>query len=157
MVNYENDYVWGEGQQRRLFNILEQKWNGIIGQPRFAKYDFISETTNIEMKSRKNLYKNSYDTTLLTMNKITNTKKDTIFLFNFVFDVLSDFCEVYYIKYDKERFSKYAVAPFSRAKLKNDEKDYIYIPVSDLTFLYRDDVSKGKCLLLNRPSLLQSV
>jgi hypothetical protein len=138
MVNYENDYLWGEQQQQKIFSILEQKWEGLKSQERYSKYDAVSETIHMEIKSRKNIFKNSYPTTLLTMNKISDTTKTNIFIFNFVFDMNRDKREIYYIEYDKEKFSNYQRDMFSRANLKSDEKEYIYIPVEDLTLLYKD-------------------
>ena len=130
MVNYESDYLWGEKQQKRIFPILEKKWEGIVPQKRYAKYDAVSESVNIEIKSRKNRW-NSYPTTMLTMNKISDLTKTNIFVFNFV-------DSIYYIEYDPDRFSKYTKTMFSRAEIESDEKEYVFIPVEDLTLLHRD-------------------
>ena len=151
MVNYEDDYLWGEAQQRRIFPTLEKKWKGLRPQSRYAKYDAISDEVNMEIKSRKNLKWNSYPTTLLTMNKISDTSKPNIFIFNFVFDMTRNKSEIYYIEYDEEKFSKYERKMFSRAQIKSDEKDYVYIPVEDLIFLHKDTYEVGKCLLLAKP------
>jgi len=139
MVNYENDYIWGEQQQKKIFPILEAKWEGLRPQGRYAKYDAINETTNIEIKSRKNAY-SAYPTTLLTMNKISDTSKTNIFVFNFV---KNDKNEIYYIEYDKEKFEPYERRMFSRANYAADEKEYIYIPIEDLILLHADET---KCL-----------
>ena len=139
MVNYENDYLWGEKQQQKIFPILEKKWEGLRPQGRYAKYDAVSDTVHMEIKSRKNLRKNAYPTTLLTMNKISDTSKTNIFVFNFVFDMADNKSEIYYIEYDEEKFSQYERRMFSRAQIKSDEKEYIYIPVEDLVFLYSDN------------------
>lgn len=141
MVNYENDYIWGEKQQQKIFPILEENWKGLKEQGRYAKYDAVSETIHMEIKSRKNLRKNAYPTTLLTMNKISDTSKTNIFVFNFVFDMINNKSEIYYIEYEEEKFSKYERRMFSRANLKSDEKEYVYIPVEDLVFLYSDNKS----------------
>jgi len=131
MVNYENDYLWGEEQQKKIFPILERKWKGLRPQGRYAKYDAVNETTNIEIKSRKNAY-DAYPTTLLTLNKISDTSKTNIFVFNFVQEEKN---EIYYIVYDEEMFKTYERRMFSRAKFKADEKEYIYIPVCDLILI----------------------
>ena len=151
MVNYENDYIWGEKQQRRIFPILKKEWNGIKEQGRWDKYDAVSMDINMEIKSRKNLRKDSWATTLLTMNKISDTSKTNIFVFNFVFDMERNMSEIYYIEYDEEKFSKYEKKMFSRAKITADEKEYVYIPVSDLTFLHIDIDEREKPLLLEKP------
>ena len=151
MVNYENDYIWGEKQQRRIFPILKKEWKGIKEQGRWDKYDAVSMDINMEIKSRKNLRKDSWDTTLLTMNKISDTSKTNIFVFNFVFDMARNMSEIYYIEYDEEKFSKYEKKMFSRAKITSDEKEYVYIPVSDLIFLHIDTDEREKPLLLEKP------
>jgi hypothetical protein len=150
MVNYENDYLWGEAQQRKIFPVLEKKWKSLRQQSRYAKYDALSEHVNMEIKSRKNLRCNSYPTTLLTMNKISDTTKTNVFIFNFVFDMAKDMSEIYYIEYDEEKFSKYEKKMFSRANIKADEKEYVYIPVGDLIFLHRDEYEKEKLLHLEK-------
>jgi hypothetical protein len=157
MVNYENDYLWGEAQQRKIFPILEKKWKGLRQQPRYAKYDAVSDEINMEIKSRKNLKWNSYPTTLLTMNKISDTTKTNIFVFNFVFDMQRDMSEIFYIEYDAEKFSRYEKKMFSRANIKSDEKEYVYIPVADLTFLHRDEYEKPKCLLLEKSIAIEAI
>ena len=142
MVNYENDFEWGQKQEQKIFPILEKTWPGLKEQERYSKYDAVSETVNIEIKSRKNLRKNSYSSTLLTMNKISDTSKTNIFVFNFVFDMKENKSEIYYIEYNKEQFRSYTKKMFSRANMKYDEKEYIYIPVEDLVFLYSDEQEK---------------
>ena len=74
------------------------------------------------------------------MNKIWDTSKTNVFVFNFV---MCDRNEIYYIEYDPVKFSKYERKMFSRAQIQSDEKEYVYIPVNDLTLLYKDP---PKCL-----------
>lgn len=150
MVNYENDYNWGEAQQRKIYKYLGKKWNGLISQGRWSKYDFISDEVNMEVKSRKNKY-DAYPTTLLTCNKIADTSKTNVFVFNFVYDRGQDLSEIYYIEYDEEKFKTYQTAMFSRANIKTDEKMYLYIPIEYLTFLYRESPSLFKEIGLEKP------
>lgn len=157
MVNYEDDYIFGEEQQRKIKGVLDDKWGTLKEQPRYAKYDMINEEVHIEIKSRKGIRWNKYSETLLTMNKIDEqSNKRTIFVFNFVYDLTLDKKEIYFIEYNKEKFSKYRKALFSRAKEEWDEKDYIYIPIEDLTFLWetpnRCFLSVGKYKNQNYPS-----
>jgi hypothetical protein len=159
MVNYENDYIWGEEQQRKIKAILDGTWENLKEQPRYAKYDMISDKVQLEIKSRKGIRWNKYNETLLTMNKIDEvTTTETIFVFNFVYDLALDKKEIFYIKYDREKFSKYRKAMFSRANIKSDEKEYVYIPIEDLTFLYESPercfLSVGKYKNQNYPSSL---
>ena len=155
MVNYENDYRWGENQQKKIAGYLGKKWNNLKSQDRWSKYDFISDEINMEVKSRKNSYR-AYSTTLLTCNKIDDLSKQNIFVFNFVYDMRRDLSEIYYIEYDEEKFIGYERAMFSRAKKAWDEKEYVYIPITDLTFLYReeDELVKGEGLEKPIPCLM---
>lgn len=157
MVNYESDYIWGEDQQRKIKEILSDTWDNLKEQPRYSKYDMINDEVQIEIKSRKGIRWNKYNETLLTMNKIDDTSnKRTIFVFNFVYDLALDKKEIFYIEYDREKFSRYRKAMFSRAKEEWDEKEYVYIPIQDLTFLYetpeRCFLSIGKYKNQNYPS-----
>jgi len=139
MVNYEKDAQWGMQQENKVFRILKKKWKFIKPTERWAKYDFVSKYINIEMKSRKNSY-NKYPTTLLTCNKIKEEENKKIyFVFNFVYDMRRDLSEIYYIRYREDKFSKYEKKMFSRAKESWDEKEYYYIPIEDLKFLYREE------------------
>ena len=150
MVNYEFDYLWGEQQQNKIQPILETKWGTLRKTTRYAKYDLVSELINMEIKSRKNLRCNSYPTTMLTMNKISDTSKTNIFIFNFVFDMRRNKSEIYYIEYDEEKFNNYEKKAFSRASQSWDEKEYVYIPVCDLIFLHRDTDTEPLYLKLEK-------
>lgn len=144
MVNYEFDYIWGEEQQVKIYKYLMNKWGeDLIPQSRFSKYDFVSPEINMEVKSRK-CSVNKYPTTLLTGNKIDDLSKKNIFVFNFVYDMVNDLSEIFYIEYDEEKFNNYKKQNFSRANKKWDEKLYYYIPIQDLTFLYREVLTETK-------------
>lgn len=149
MVNYEKDYMWGEDQQKKIYPILKSRWLNLKEQARYSKYDFISETVNMEVKSRKNAY-NKYPTTLLTCNKVDDLSKTNIFVFNFVYDMENDLSEIYYIEYDEAKFSKYQTQKYSRAKQTWDEKDYYFIPIEDLIFLYKQTPQIQEGIALDR-------
>jgi len=124
MVNYENDYQYGEQQQKHIKPLLEKHFGFLTEGQRYSKYDFENEDICIEVKSRKNRH-DAYPNTLLTANKITDTNKTIIFIFNFTDKIM-------YIKYDREQFCKYEAKMFSRSRQMWDEKIYIYIPIEDL-------------------------
>jgi hypothetical protein len=131
MVNYEQDYRWGEEQEKKVYPIIKDTFEGIdnlIKGNRFSTYDYWTEDTDFELKSRKNKYK-AYPTTMITRNKITDTTKEQlILLFNFT-DGL------YFIQYDEELFSKFTVTNFSRADRQDDEKAHVYIPIEHLELI----------------------
>jgi len=128
MVNYENDYQYGEQQQKHIKPLLEKHFGFLNEKERYSKYDFENDEICIEVKSRKNKH-NAYSTTLLTANKITDTNKKIIFIFNFTDKLM-------YIKYDKEKFNTYTKKMFSRANQRWDEKEYLYIPITDLIEMF---------------------
>jgi hypothetical protein len=131
MVNFECDYIYGEQQENKLYEIIKNgfEWSTPLQKgTRYSKYDYYNDDTNIELKSRKNKYK-TYPTTMLTLNKLS-TDKELLLLFNFIDGV-------YFIQYDKDMFSKFEVKDFSRANLRGDEKKHIYIPITKLELLHQ--------------------
>jgi len=140
MVNYEKDYIWGEAQQKKIIPYLKKAFGDdlILTLDRWSKYDACNHNINMEIKSRKNSY-SAYPTTLLTMNKISDLSKKNIFIFNFVYDMNKNLSEIYAIEYDKKQFDTYEKRMFSRANQSWDEKEYVYIPIEDLTFIYKEE------------------
>lgn len=128
-ILYLADYNFGIAQEDLVLPKLKDFFKKEIkkSENRFAKCDFYDEEYNYEMKSRTNAY-NKYPTTMITEDKIAGEKK-IIFLFNFT-DGL------YYIEYDKEKFSNYERKKFSRANLSWNEKSHLYIPIQDLIKVY---------------------
>jgi hypothetical protein len=128
MVNFENDYLYGIQKQKEILPILRDHFGNDLKETvgRWKKYDFYSDKSIFELKSRKNT-KTQYPTTLLTCNKVVSVSgKDLIFLFNFT----DQLC---YIKYDPDLFSTFEKRLFSRINESFDEKDYFYIPIERLT------------------------
>ncbi len=136
MVNFEKDYLYGVQKQKEILSILRDHFGNDLKETigRWKKYDFYSDKSIFELKSRKNT-KTRYPTTLLTCNKVVSESgKDLIFLFNFT-------DELCYIKYDEKVFSTFERRLFSRINESFDEKDYFYIPIERLT-----TIKKYECL-----------
>jgi hypothetical protein len=130
MVHFENSYQFGKQKENDVLPIIKEYFNRDIkaSTNKWAKWDFTDETANYELKSRTN-YLDKYPDTMITANKITDVRdKKTIFLFNFT-DCIA------YIEYTEDGFKDYTTKEFSRAKIKEDEKKHIYIPVEDLTII----------------------
>lgn len=129
-MHWEKSYQFGKMKEQAIYPIiLEFFKKAIVKQDaRWARKDYKDEDTDYELKSRT-FAMNKYDTTMITSNKL-NSNRNLILLFNYT-DCLA------YIKYDKEKFKNYDTKPFSRAYKKSDEKDHIYIPISDLTIIKR--------------------
>jgi hypothetical protein len=137
MVNFENDYLYGIQKQKEILPILRDYFGKDLEETvgRWKKYDFYSDKSIFELKSRKNT-KTRYQTSLLTCNKVVSESgKDLIFLFNFT----DQLC---YIKYDPDLFSTFERRLFSRINESFDEKDYFYIPIERLTM-----IKKYECLI----------
>ena len=137
MVNFENDYLYGIQKQKEILSILRDYFGLELQETvgRWKKYDFYSDKSIFELKSRKNT-KTRYPTTLLTCNKVVSESgKDLIFLFNFT-------DELCFIKYDEKLFSTFERRLFSRINESFDEKEYYYIPIERLT-----TIKKFECLL----------
>ena len=125
-IFYPEDYKFGTEQEDLILPRLKDFFKRDIkkSEDKFAKSDYYDEEYYYEMKSRKNTY-NKYPTTMITEDKIRSDKK-LILLFNFLDGV-------YYIQYDKEKFSKYERQLFSRAGFDWNKKPHIYININDLT------------------------
>jgi hypothetical protein len=129
MVHWKNSYKYGKVQEAKVLPVIKDHFGRpiIATEGQYAKYDYIDDDNNYEVKSRTNKM-NTYPTTMITCNKLVDTKKPLHLLFNFT-DCLA------YIQYDAEAFSKYTTAPFSRLGCCWDEKEHIYIPVEHLTVI----------------------
>jgi hypothetical protein len=97
-----NDVKFGADNEIKVIDILRQKWcEEQIEKTsnKYCKYDFESEKTIWELKSRRNT-KNKYPTTIIPEHKLIDNPKDYYFVFYF-----TDVCS--YIKYDKELFDTF--------------------------------------------------
>jgi hypothetical protein len=127
MVHWVQSYAFGKKKEEEVLPLITAFFKRDIKQypNQYDDYDYFDEETEYEVKSRTNSY-SKYPTTMITLNKLTKTTtKKIVLLFNFT-DGL------YYIEYSQEQFSKYEVRKFSRAKLEWDEKEHVYIPITDL-------------------------
>ena len=101
-----NDLAFGADNEIKVIDILRKKWcEEQIEKTtnKYCKYDFESEKTIWELKSRRNT-KNKYPTTIIPVHKLIDNPKDYYFVFYF-----TDVCS--YIKYDKELFNTFSVSP----------------------------------------------
>ncbi len=59
------------------------------------------------MKSRKGISIDKFSTTFLSEDKCRHADSDTYFVFNFVYDTTCDLSDLYFIRYDQEKFKNY--------------------------------------------------
>ena len=125
-MHWTDSYRWGLIQQESIMPSLKKYFGDDVKatEGQYAKYDAESDKYVFEIKSRNNKY-NRYPTTMITANKITNTDKIIIFIFNFTDGI-------YYIDYNEKLFNQYEKKEFSRSNFSWDYKTYIYIPIEDL-------------------------
>ena len=124
-ILYPADYTFGTKQEDLVLPKIKEYFKRDIkkSEDKYAKSDYFDDDYFYEMKSRTNNY-SKYPTTMITQDKIREDKP-LILLFNFTDGI-------YYIKYDKEKFLTYEQKMFSRANLEWNEKNHLYIPITDL-------------------------
>jgi len=144
MVHYTEDYQKGTEAQHEIFQDVKDYFKdfNLEGElrenpGRHDKYDYECGDAVFEVKTRFDVNRNTYKTTLMTCNKVTKTNKAIIFVFNYT-------DEISWIQYDEDLFNTFEKKPFSRAKIEADEKDYFYIPVEHLQTIKR---KPSKCLI----------
>jgi hypothetical protein len=130
MVHFEDSYQMGKKEEDIILPKIREHFNRDIKQypNKYSKYDYFDNKFLYEVKTRTNRM-NAYDTTMITENKLVENKP-LILLFNFTDCIAS-------IEYNKDNFEKYGREMFSRAQIKEDEKTHVYIPIEDLTVIYR--------------------
>lgn len=117
-----DDHEFGMEQEELMFPILNEYFGGsLVKSPnKRAKYDFYDDACNYELKSRR-IPMQRFSTTYITTDKVTQTDKKIIFIFNYQ-DALA------YIEYEKEKFDQYEVVEVFN-------KPNFDIPITDLTLI----------------------
>ncbi len=147
MKSFQTDYQMGVMNERVIYQPLKEFFGTDLKPTklRYTKYDFYDKENTYELKTR-DCKLNSFSTTVIGEDKIIPSKKGQYFIFNFT-DAIA--C----IKYDKEAFKKYKVDLYKRNRrddFTDNLKNYIYIPVGDLTIIKR----KPRRCMINSIDLL---
>jgi hypothetical protein len=144
MVHFHDDFLKGTKAQSEILPDIQKYFAdyNISGEivenvGEFAKYDYENDDAVFEVKTRFDVARDTYPTTMMTCDKVSDTKKAIIFIFNF-----SD--EISWIQYDAELFNTFEKKAFSRAGIRSDEKDHFYIPVKLLETIKK---KPSKCLI----------
>jgi len=129
-MSFREDYAFGKTSEERALIKMCRFFNQCIRPTTdaYCRWDFESDTTIYEMKSRK-VYSNTYDEVLINYSKIQPICKEQYFLFNFI-DGL------FYIKYDEELFTEFELKVFKReGRTDYNDKPQVccYIPNKYLT------------------------
>lgn len=127
------DRAFGKKSELEVYQNLAEYWGHNIKRKKkmFSIYDYYSDKYIYELKTRRNTYE-KFSTTMIAKDKIIEgCKKKQIFLFRFLVDN-SD--ELYYIKYNEERFKQFRCEPFRRTDRGSVDhlKLYYFIPIEKL-------------------------
>ena len=102
MVHYEGDFQKGTKAQTEIFPIVKKYFedfnlNGEIREnmDENAKYDYECDDAVFEVKTRFDVSRDTYNTTMITCNKVSDTNKSIIFIFNYT-------DEISWIQYEEE-------------------------------------------------------
>lgn len=124
---FNSDMEFGLEQEKSNFDLIKQLDSDLVMTSRNSIFDYASENSLAELKSRNNCY-NKYPTTMVGYNKIEYAhkfpNKNIYFCFKFT-DGL------YYYKYDKNDTLEFATGG-RRDRGREEIKDYCYIPIKYL-------------------------
>lgn len=138
----------GEKAENKYFNLFKRVFdsNLLKSKNKYDKFDFYSDYTLLELKSRNNEYK-KYPTTMIGMNKILfgiNSKKICYFVFEFT-DGL------YYWLMNEKDIEEFDIAKGGTTKRGEIEiKNYLYIPIEKLIKITDDEPPSPQQILINK-------
>jgi len=144
---------FGKINEEKHFDIIKRAFdrNLIKSNNRYDKFDYYSDDTLVELKSRNNEY-NKYPTTMIGIVKITyglKTGKKCIFVFSFT-DGL------YYWIMNDEDLKNFDVKKGGTNKRGKEEfSNYLYIPIEKLTKI-DDKPPNNNCLIMDRNIFIDS-
>ena len=130
MRTLKEDLKYGKEKELKLLNLIKQLDENLeLSTKKNSCYDYISNNTLVELKSRKNNYK-KYATTMIGENKIqffSKNEKDCYCVFSFTDGV-------YYCKITPELLEKCKVKKGGRCDRGCYETNlYRFIPIELLT------------------------
>jgi len=137
----KGDLEFGKTFELNMYDLIKQLDGDLVpSTDAFALFDFVSDKTEVELKSRT-FYMRTYPTTIVGTNKIryieSNPDKSYYFCFAFT-DGL------YYLKYSKDLFSKFKKKKCERNdRGKTESMEVLHIPIEYLTQIHKRN-SKGE-------------
>jgi hypothetical protein len=132
ILTKKTDLEFGILKETKILPLIKDYWDedenimntkDLYNDP-YYKYDFESNKSIWEVKSRRNT-KNQYPTTIIPTHKIIETTKDHYLVFNF-----TDKCS--FIEYDEKRFKTFStkyIKVYRDGKLENPVLHY-EIPIN---------------------------
>ena len=131
----KSDLDFGKSFEMNMFDLIKQLDGDLTpSEDPFALFDFVSDNTEVELKTRT-FYMRTYPTTIVGTNKIkyieNNPDKSYYFCFAFT-DGL------FYVKYSKDLFSKFKKKKCERTdRGKSEVMEVVHIPIEYLTQLHK--------------------
>ncbi len=126
------DLAFGLPKEDPVLDKLKKHFEEEIAKStyQYCPHDGFSQTTEYEIKSRRNKY-NQYPTTIVPCSKIRDMKRDRLV---FVFNFLDKLC---YAVYNKETFATYNVKQIEAVRKRNGVlgktiEPHFEIPLEDL-------------------------
>jgi len=138
MVHYNNDYIKAKAEEARIYPILKEFFQTpelIPTQSQYEQYDFTDAYFNYEMKSRFNIRKDQYPTTLIQSDKFSPRGKYQGLPVRLIFNFVDYLC---YIDYDPTLFGTFTTTDFARQKDQVQHSSlHTYIPKELLKIICR--------------------
>lgn len=123
------DYKFGHQLESELFSLFCEKFDAELKmQPKYNVFDYASDKTLVELKSRRCRH-NTYPTTMIGANKfekLVTDNRDAYFVFSFTDGI-------YYWKYDKDQLNQFELQNCGRYDRGRPEiKPHYLIPINNL-------------------------
>ena len=131
----EQDRAVGKASEKTNYDLIKQIDSALTPTPdRFNLFDFESPASRVELKTR-NVCWRTYPTIVVGTNKVKVAENDTSErVYYFAYSFLDG---LYYIKYNKELFSK-----FKKGKMQREDRgetysnEVLHIPTEKLIRIY---------------------
>ena len=140
MVHYSTDYSRAKQEEARIYPYLKEFFRTPTLTPteaQYEQYDFIDSDYNYEVKSRFDVKKDQYDTTLIQTDKFYPRGKYIGRPVRLIFNFVDYLC---YIDYDPLLFSTFLNTEFARQKdQRNHSSPHTYIPKEHLKTICKWD------------------
>lgn len=126
MTTFFTEYAFGVKSELDCFDAIKNFIDCDLkrSEKRGATFDFYSDNSLVELKTRKNNYR-TYPTTMVGYNKIEYANKFPEKNIYFVFKFLDG---LYYYKYNKDDKLDFGLGG-RRDRGRDEIKDYCYIPI----------------------------
>lgn len=136
MVHYSIDYSKAKAEEARIYPYLKEYFKSPTLTPtptQYEQYDFIDPSFNYEVKTRFDIKKDQFETTLIQTDKFYPRGKYQGRPVRLIFNFVDYLC---YIDYDNQLFKNFLTTEFARIKdQRNHSSPHTYIPKEHLKII----------------------